>query len=136
MHRSGGAVAGGVSNSAGGGKGKGKGAKKRGRENADAESDGESSDEDQSGVVQGGARKARLAVGGADRGFVPEVQACVGLLKACLASVPLGSHQVICGEPRYLDSLSLCLAFFPPLSVETPAKAAATLQTSDKTSLG
>lgn len=106
-------AAGGVSSEKGKGvpsnKGKGSGrgvAKKRGRGNGsagagDAESDseslGESDEEHASG--DGRSRRSRLAASSSDCGDVHELHTCVRLLKDCLASVPLASHQVNFYDP-------------------------------------
>lgn len=84
------------------GKGNGRGGtKKRGRGNgsrgaggaeSDSESLGESDEEHAS--ESGSSRRSKLAASRSDGGDMSELHACVRLLKDCLASVPLVSHQV------------------------------------------
>lgn len=89
------------------GKGSGRGgATKRGRGNGswgagDAESDSESLCESDEEHASGGgrSRRSRLAASSSGCGDMYELHACVRLLKDCLASVPLASHQVNFCDP-------------------------------------
>lgn len=77
----------------GGGGEKKQGPQKRRRgEDAAGADDSDGGDDDGDGG-DGGGRRAAAAAGRASGG---EVQACLKLLKACLACVPLASHQVEC----------------------------------------
>lgn len=95
-----------------GGAGAGAGGKKQGQQKrrrgggAGAGSDSESDGGGGEGTRGGGRRKRRTVAvrgGGGDErgGSCGDVEACLRLLKACLACVPLASHQV-----------SFCCCFF------------------------